>query len=101
MAAAEGVDVVRRAHRHGVDALVHLVQQLAVVGELPGLGEAARGGGEMVRIDVADGHHVAQPGGVVGVGVALALQADAGEGHPLVGRLAFGGGTIGDEIADP
>ena len=65
------------------------------------LGKRFRGRGEMIRVDVANGHDVAQPAGVVGIGVALAFQADAGEGHPLVGRLAFRGGAIGDPIADP
>ena len=97
----QGVDVVRRAHRHGVDALVHLVQQLAEVRELPGLGKAISGRGQIIHINIANGHDVAQAAGVVGIGVALAFQPDAGEGDPLVGRFALGGGTIGDPIADP
>jgi hypothetical protein len=84
-----GVVVVGRADRDRIDTLAHLVEHLAVVGELFRLRKHLRSGGEITGVYVADGHHVAVLAGVIRVADALNAQADAGDGDLLVGRLAL------------
>ena len=93
--------MVGRAHGHGIDALAHLVEHLSEVVELLGLLEAVLAGGvELAVVDVADGDHVARAAGVVGIALALALDADAGHGDFFVGRAAgLGLRTAGYPIA--
>ncbi len=90
MRRGQRVVVVGRADGHGVDALAHLVEHLAVVVVLLGVRDtSARPAFERVLVDVADGDDVAEAGGVARVAVALAAHADAGEVDPLVRRLAL------------
>ena len=95
-----GVGVIGRADGHGVDAVAQLVEHLAVVGEfvvgLVGLRHAV----EELGIDVAEGVDLAVAGDVLDVALALAADADAGDLHPLEGRLALGGlQRAGDPVA--
>src|SRR5689334_2572289 len=97
------MNVIRRADGDGVDALAHLVEQLAIIDELLGLGIEGRRLGQTLLIDVADGNDIAVPRGLRGITAALAVDADAGETDLLVGRLPFFISLrgAGDPEADP
>jgi len=82
------VPMVRRRHKHRIDALAGFVVHLAVVGEglhgrqeLPGRREAP-------RIDIRHGHNLPETG--VGqpfeIGPPLSADADRREAHGLAGR---------------
>ncbi len=68
--------VVGRADHHRVDRLVHRIEQLAEIGEGFGLGIAAGDGGEVVLVDVADGHDVLHRAGRFELGLASAADTD-------------------------
>ena len=77
--------MVGGTHRHRVDTLVQGIQHLAEVGEFFGpriqLGRTV----EPLFVDVADGHHLTELGRIGRITAALAADADAGHGNPLVG----------------
>ncbi len=93
----DGVGVIGRGDGDGVDLLAHLVEHLAEVGELSGLGVLGGFGVEALLVDVADGDEVGVLGGLLAVAVAFAADADAGEVDPLVG--GFAGKFVGPGLA--
>src|SRR5262249_50211439 len=97
--AGRGVRVVGSGDGDGVDGLAHLVEQLAEVGELRRLGEGLGHGIEPALVDVADGDDIADVAGVLGVALALAADADAGDVQ-LVLLLVLVGESAGDPPAE-
>src|SRR5579871_1662334 len=85
--------MVRRADRHRVDALAHLLEHLAIVGVFLGARESLCGAVEGVLIHVADRHDVAKGGGMVGIAFAFSSDADTGEIDFLIRRLCAGPGA--------
>ena len=102
------VRVVGRAHRDGVDLSRHLVEQVAKVIKLLGVGKTLRGFGQFVFVDVANRHDLAQASGIVRIAVSFAPHSDTSKPHLvrrcfgwLRGRRAlFGGRPTGNPIAD-
>jgi hypothetical protein len=69
--------VVRGADVKSVNLISHLIDHIAIVGELDRLGMLAQGNVETTGVNVASGHHVAMTGSMVEVALAFASYADA------------------------
>src|SRR5581483_55559 len=94
--------MIGRTDGDSVDALAHLLEHLAVIDELFGLGVQLGCPPEGLLIDVADGHDIAIPGRLGRVAASLAADADAGE-VDLIERgsaLRVRGGGADDPVAD-
>ncbi len=82
------VVMVGRGHHDGVDLLVQLVEHLAEVAELRGLGMVVEGADDAVvaPVDVAEGHDIVAAGHRAHVAPAHRADADAGDVQLLAGR---------------
>ncbi len=94
-----GVGVVGRADGDGVDLVAHLLEHLAVVDVLLGVGELGRHLVELGLVDVAEGDDLAVLAGVVGVALPLAADADAGEPDLLARRFLTAEGRASEDRA--
>ena len=90
--AGRGVRVVRSAHSDGVDLVVEILEHLPIIIILLGFGVLGPHLVEGMGIDVAKPDDLAVAACVVGVAVAFAAHADAGEANLLVGRARRGAG---------
>src|SRR5262249_46791453 len=79
-----------------------VVEQLAEVAERLGLGPLLGLRGELGLVDVAEGDDLHEVAGVVDVAVALAADADPGDGQLAVGAGDPGGGErrAGEEVPE-
>jgi len=80
----DGVAVIGRADRDGVDLIAHLVEHFAEVMKLLRAREAGGAGREVLVVNVADGDHIAVLARVFGIARALARDADRRELNFLV-----------------
>src|SRR4029453_5315355 len=81
--------MVGRADSEGVEALAHLVKHLAEVEILLGFRPALGRKTQVLFVDVADCHHVAQAAGVLGIAGAFAADTHASELNFFIRRPAF------------
>ena len=82
--------VIRSAHGHRVDVLIHLLQHFAKIVVFLGVREFASLRLQMMVVDIAQGDDVAVIAGLVGVTVPFASHSDAGDVDFFVGRFAVG-----------
>ena len=83
--------MIGRADGDRIDVVGHLVEQLAPVEILLRIREALGGLLQALRIDIADGDHVAVAAGVARITRSFPLRTDAGKPNPVVRRFLLGG----------